>query len=330
MKNVDSELTTLLQLYKENRYGEKFYAYLKKTIEDYPEALTKLFYEAILQIGDLSNNPFSKEFGYGVNPLVNEIAQNTWGDIARIRINQMIGQKCKKSINDFILLTDLIDENLPFDDIYMASYNSSNFASFKNYVLRIASYQFRDEISKICTFVYQGLPLFKKNENEKNQFLKISETNFDYIYIFMSGYYQNLKAVGCYPKWICGFHFNNFQLDIHKQFFDGFDGDDESLRIRRKAFRNAIGEEDIFPASQETYKFIPHKMASHGNHETKLMRIQKEVLKRFYGDQFNLNDSDTWTHQQVVVEWLKSKYRLSDREAKSIDIVTRPDQARGK
>lgn len=185
MKDIGSELSALVQLFKNNGYDQTFYVNLKHLIEDYPEMLTRCFYEAILQIGDLSTNPFSAEFAFEENTCGNEVAQEIWGDIAKIRINQLNGKKNKVLENEFISLTDLIEDNLPFylEAIYMASYNSQDFHEFKNYIFTEDRHLFTDEIAKTCTTVYQGLPLFKKNKND--EYLQVTDTDPDFIYIFM-------------------------------------------------------------------------------------------------------------------------------------------------
>lgn len=144
----------------------------------------------------------------------------------------------------------------------------------------------------------------------------------------MNGCYENIKAIGRYPEWILGFYFKNSQLNTHKQFFDGFKGDDESLRIRRKAFRKFIGEDDVFNNKQDADKTTITNNLNY--YSTRLLKIQEKVIEHFYGKQFDINDPDTWTNQKVIVDWLRAEFKLSEREAQSIDIVTRPDQARRK
>lgn len=326
MKDIGSELSALVHLVKTNGYDHEFYVNLQKLLEDSPEILTRCFYEAILQIGDLSVNPFSAKFGFETNAFCNEVAQEIWGDIPKIRINQLNGVK-KDSENEFISLTDLIKENFPFysNQIYMASYNSQNFSRFIDYIHTTDCYHLRDEITKICTAVYQGLPLFKKTNDD---YLQVADTDPDFVYIFMNGYYENLKTISRYPKWILGFHFKNSQLEIHKHFFDGFNGSDEALKVRRTAFRKAIGEEDVFSSKPEPNKDTLTDIVD--SHSTKLLKIQKKVLDRFYGTQFDITNRDTWTNQSVIVDWLITEFNLSKREAEAIDLVTRPDAARGK
>ena len=185
---------------------------------------------------------------------------------------------------------------------------------------------FSNEITKICTIVYQGLPLFKKSEND--EYLQVNDTDPNFIYIFMNGYYKDIKEIGCYPKWFLGFYFKESQLETHKQFFDGFEGDDESLRVRRIAFRKSINEDEVFNNKQDSDKTTTADKLNH--HHTRLLKIQEKVIEHFYGNQFDIDDPDTWTNQKVIVNWLITNFKLSAREAQSIDIVTRPDQARRK
>tara|TARA_R110002073_G_scaffold300930_1_gene468297 strand:- start:533 stop:1024 length:492 start_codon:yes stop_codon:yes gene_type:complete len=161
-------------------------------------------------------------------------------------------------------------------------------------------------------------------------FSRVCTTDSDFIYIFMSGYYQNFKNIGCYPDWARRYYFSNKIFDTHRQFFDGFDGDDTSLQLRRAAFRKSIGEKDVSIKAHEENISLPNETFLNGVHGTKLMKIQKKVLNCFYGDQFDVNDRDTWTNQNVVVDWLTTEFKLSKREAEAIDMVTRPDLARGK
>ena len=85
---------------------------------------------------------------------------------------------------------------------------------------------------------------------------------------------------------------------------------------------------DVFICAYETNKSALNSVFGH--HDTKLMRIQKKIIERYYGYLFDINDRKTWTNQNVVVDWLIKEFGISDRESKAIDMITRPDIARGK
>jgi hypothetical protein len=134
------------------------------------------------------------------------------------------------------------------------------------------------------------------------------------------------------PIWTGKYYINNKQLAIFNDFYKReyvFD-DEQTVQLRRTAYRNAIGEKDIAFDTRNITQVMTDENIFRGCHETKLMSIQKEVLKNFYGDLFDINEPDSWTKQTVVVDWLRQEFSLSDREAKAIDMITRPDIARRK
>jgi len=190
--------------------------------------------------------------------------------------------------------------------------------------------------------VYRGLPFYEKNAHDG--FSIVHDTNHDYVYLFMNGFYTTSPAMernsgGKYkirflprypvPTWVMKYYLNNSQLVVFSEFFSEYVLDDEqTIQLRRTAFRKAIGVKDVFICAYETNKSALNSVFGH--HDTKLMRIQKKIIERFYGDLFDMNDRETWTNQNVVVDWLIKEFGLSDRESKAIDMITRPDIARGK
>lgn len=298
------------------------FSLMQKGIEKYPAEFAKYFFEALLQKGDLINNPFNSFF----NKKGIDGEQRLYGDLAQIVINKI--EDYRREESEYTPLTQVIEDEFYFDksDIRLSSSRTKSLREFKLDLISKLEENFGVAVLFVHIYVYQGVPLYIKND--LNEFTEVSESDPRFVYIFMNGHYQSLSSRGDYPEWVREFFFRNEHLEFHKHFFSGFEGDDETLKIRRKAFREAICRKDICICTYETDKSASNVVFDH--HDTKLMRIQKEVLNRFYGELFDINDSDTWTTQNVVVEWLIAEFGLSKREAEAIDMVTRPDQARGK
>ena len=153
----------------------------------------------------------------------------------------------------------------------------------------------------------------------------------------MKGYYYERELVTDFPFWSLKYYFKEEHIQLHKRFFKGY-VNYEILPMVRVAFRKEINEEKIsFDSSnfgvQDKYHCsisVNDEVINENFHFTKLMKIQKKVIERFYGEQFDINDSDTWTKQIIIVDWLKKEFGLSNREAQAIDMITRPESARGK
>jgi len=193
-------------------------------------------------------------------------------------------------------------------------------------------------IKWICTMVYRGLPLYRIEGS--NKFVEISHEELDFTYIFMNGFYDTSPFktkyfIKCwqFPAWTKKLYLKIEHVELLKQSYKNannheYHDDDKTIQLRRSAYRKAIGAKEVLYGDQTTDNVALNNFPA--GYDTKLMGIQRKVLDRYYGDQFDIDDQDTWTSQNEVVRWIRKEYTLSDREAKAIDILTRPDQARGK
>ena len=74
----------------------------------------------------------------------------------------------------------------------------------------------------------------------------------------------------------------------------------------------------FFPdAPKET---VHHKQ----NYQTRLMKIMDIAIARYYGDNFDPENRDTYPKQDHVIEWLMSEFSLTRRKAESIEIIITP------
>jgi hypothetical protein len=60
-------------------------------------------------------------------------------------------------------------------------------------------------------------------------------------------------------------------------------------------------------------------------YQTELMLIMYDTIERYYGNNYDLNDSDTAPKQTDVIGWIMEKYSISEAKAKAVDKMTRPD-----
>lgn len=195
---------------------------------------------------------------------------------------------------------------------------------------------FGNSIGHVSYNVYRGLPLYKKNQLDK--FVAITESDYDFIYIFMKGHYRCIlgyteEGRSSFPGWVEKYYVKNDHIVKFDEYFDERNyvhDDDRTIQLKRTDFRKFIGEKDVSINTDEINESLPNETFFHGDHDTKLMRIQKEVLNRYYGNQFDVTDRGTWSKQSDVVAWVRQEYNLTEREAMAVDMVTRPDQARGK
>ncbi|SDZ02997.1 hypothetical protein [Nitrosomonas sp. Nm33] len=290
-ENQESTKEQLLDILRNHKLSSnEFFACVREWAELSPIELTKSFLEEILQEGDLSKNPFKSKLR---NPLLG--LGNDYEDLAKIFINKINGYK--SGINEYIPLIQVMENHIFYEEIDIRNIvtraEDINFFKFGlfNYLKDSLLYS----VFFIYDFVFKGVPLYKKNDLD--EFIKVPDSDNQFIYFFMSGYYQEQKSSGRYLEWAKEYFFKNSHLEIHKHFFeanfDEYQGTNyETIKLRRSAFRKHIGEKDVFFGAQENKSAID-KTISHGYHETKLMRIQKEVLERYYGNQFDIADRNT-------------------------------------
>ncbi|MGF6481985.1 hypothetical protein [Paraburkholderia sp. JPY419] len=66
-------------------------------------------------------------------------------------------------------------------------------------------------------------------------------------------------------------------------------------------------------------------------HDTRLLQAVRTVQDRFWGDNWNEDDRDTWPRQDNIVQWLMASANLSSkREAEAVDLVAAPAKRRNK
>lgn len=59
-------------------------------------------------------------------------------------------------------------------------------------------------------------------------------------------------------------------------------------------------------------------------YQTSLMSIMDKAIERYYGDNFEFGNKDSYPKQDNVIEWLITEFRLSKRQAEAIEIIISP------
>lgn len=362
MRHVDELKLRELQARLAEIDENEFYCYrlssstisssLKKCIEEYPIELMFLICRSIGFKESVTENRF------------NIITQNKngsynfrfyeWRNLSQIIVDHIFSDKDE---NEYVSLSDYIKKWIDLNEDYILDaktkseknkYKPDNFREFLGCFFERIEEEVKKFLFHFCWSIYRGLPLYEKIATGK--FSIVDDSNHDFVYLFMNGFYNtcpiNKRFYGrklvssiatryesfCIPEWTNKYYVNNKQLVIFNEFYreDYVFDDEQTVQLRRTAYRNAIGEKDIAFDAQNVNRLMTDENIFRGCNETKLMSIQKEVLKKFYGDLFDINEPDSWTKQTVVVDWLRQEFSLSDREAKAIDMITRPDIARGK
>ncbi|WP_152495109.1 hypothetical protein [Paraburkholderia kururiensis] len=295
----------------------------KKFIDEKPKEFIQLFCEATLGIADESN-PFRPLEAPSENSPLKAFAidRSYFHGLAKILLDKVTDKEAVRSASGYTPFIDIVFENFSFskfidsDEILKhPDILGMQVALFENFSEPLAC-----AIDLTCLVVFEGVPLYRLNEDG----VSFGRIGFDeplYNYICKRGEYFESARIVHLPEWVHGIYFRDGDLELHQAFFAGAPQLLDSERnLRRIALQNALGlNNDVSSKPSEP---VVRK------HQTTLLRAAQAVIDRYYGSQFDENDRSTITPQKAVVAWLQDAYGLSEREAESVDIVTRPDSAR--
>jgi hypothetical protein len=145
----------------------------------------------------------------------------------------------------------------------------------------------------------------------------------NWVYLRCSGRQGGFPECTEPPSWFESYFISRRDLEVHSWLFTHNDSlSDAEVAHRRDALSKQLD--------------LPLPGAPSGNAQnssgrtTSLMGFIQTVQQRWYGENFDPLERDTFPKQVDVVDWLVKVHNLSKRQAEAIDIVTRPDQARRK
>ncbi|MFM0732348.1 hypothetical protein PQQ52_17825 [Paraburkholderia sediminicola] len=300
---------------------------LRAYINEKPVEFVKFVCESVLGIPGNGGNPFMARRENDRSETEQSIFSNSrkyHGSFAQLMLDKIRDDDGDKSDSDSEYISFFeITRNwfhgtfkwLKSDDLGdMLDILSIQYAVFERYSGELGS-----AIDTAAYLVYEGVPLYRMAAD--GNMTRLSFDDHLYIYVFKKGEYWDTGKVTSFPEWVNGLYMKRSDLDVHDAYFSG-SGDltDEARAMRREAMWQKLGLGNERKPKSEAPQRREHK--------TKLLDAARAVIDRYYGAQYNENDSLTITSQKVVIEWLQATYGMSEREAQSIDIVTRPDSAR--
>jgi len=175
----------------------------------------------------------------------------------------------------------------------------------------------------IAEYVYRGVPIYRLSP--EGQFIPVESSNEHYSFLNVLGQDSVDLSIYKLDEWVNRYYFKAEHLNKNDIFFASDSISEEDHVALRFAFRRSLGMPEDFRDNH-----IPNSESASSRGHSRLLDIVSKVLSRYYGDQFNADDPDTWTKQDAVIAWLKDTYQLSTRQAEAVDIVTRPDKARNR
>ena len=269
----------------------------------------------------------------GENPLLHKKAGKVepvadyCADIARVLLSKLTGdsQSEKPAYDGYVSVSEWITSRIKEPRrVYSVSFDRALKHARSDFLV----FDFFDKQEELfgevaqwaLELVYHGVPLYTP-EVKGIDLQVLPYSHEDYVYLAKKGEYCDSTPLYKFPFWAKAYYFNRAHLDAHAVFFSAvtFDLSKEAIAALRAAFRKYIRIEAEASTVEGSWLRTDH---------SSLLQLVNKVLERYYGSTYVRTDPNTWTTQSVIVEWLKTTFGVSDRQANAIDIVTRPDQQR--
>jgi hypothetical protein len=182
--------------------------------------------------------------------------------------------------------------------------------------LSSAQFEFTVAIWRVAELAYHGVPLIDIRQGARRLVMEPDEL---YVYLVKKGELNDTGSEAYdFPAWLEDLAVDTSHLEAHRLIFSASDElSHEQVLARRIALRRMLS---LPVGNQNSDESLPVR--------SKLLRCAQLVLERYYGSNFDLDDSGTWTKQRDIVDWLQKSQGLSEREAMAVDIVVRPDVLR--
>ena len=121
-----------------------------------------------------------------------------------------------------------------------------------------------------------------------------------------------------FAELFCDETFNKYTID--RPAFDELDIPSyHHYQIDQQVIRNWFVLNEIKPA----YFFPDQENEQHqeAKYKTTLMGVMQKAIARYYGENFDVNDSDSYPKQVTIIDWLRTEFSLSKRQAEAIEII---------
>ncbi|WP_156965829.1 hypothetical protein [Paraburkholderia bannensis] len=293
---------------------------LVKFIDEDPIRFVRLVCEGILGIDHGDSNPFLVK-NPGSSDRLNNFVLNTkkiHGGFAQIILSVIHADSTESFFTeDFIPFFDLIAGQFSASFKFLQGEEFSectDLMTVMHTLLEKYSGDLGFAIDTAAYKIFEGVPIYRKHGND---FQMLEFDDRLYVYIFKKGEFWETGRIDSVPDWVEGLYVKKADLDAHDAYFSG-SGEltPDGLVLRRQALWSTLGIKD--------QRQIQTSESAQKVHNTRILDAVQAVIARYYGSQFNEADRSTYTTQDVVIEWLKSNFGLSQRQAEAVDIVTRP------
>jgi hypothetical protein len=198
----------------------------------------------------------------------------------------------------------------PFSDGYGLTVVSECMENAKNQLWHV-SFDLLYEVLK-------GVPVYELTDLETDNWTLLPDDHELPNYLRMKCRNdESIDLIGAHPKWLAKFGFRVTDLQASESFFSKIhENSYEELEPFSAMFRVKLGYQEKITLKQHVYE-----------QDTKLLSFVRLVQNRYYGVNFELKDSSTWTPSDSITTWLQGQ-GLSQREASAVDLVARPDLLR--
>ncbi|TDP74134.1 hypothetical protein DES47_101186 [Roseateles toxinivorans] len=178
---------------------------------------------------------------------------------------------------------------------------------------------FSEALWRAAELVYHGVPLVRFTADGPQTVIEPDEL---YVFLSKKGELQDVSSsFTSLPEWTKGLAFELSHLEAHNLMFAAAD---QLTHVQVLARRSALRRMLALP--------VPAANGIDGltlPTHSKLLLLMRQIVDRYYGPNFQIDEVDSWPRQKDVVDWLKAQ-GLSEREAMAIDIVSRPDRLRSR
>jgi hypothetical protein len=169
-------------------------------------------------------------------------------------------------------------------------------------------------LTVISEKIWHGVPLYVRDPAGGFRLVDVNDENW--VYLRMCGKHGGMADCTEPPSWFDSYFLSRKDLAVHSWLFNYNETPTDAELAER---RQALSKQLDLPKSSVRGTEKP---------ATSMLGFVETVQRRWYGQNFDPNERDTYPKQTDVVAWLMSEHGLSRRQAEAIDIVTRPDQAR--
>lgn len=289
---------------------------LRKLGDEKPEQLFRVICESVVNHENLLLNERSP-FGSYVD---GQEIKSRWHDLAAACLRKLDKDKPKIIDSTYMPLAEFVFKEFSIHPCFPDSHlQNCDGEVLLDETFGEPAFEYAVALWRVAELAYHGVPLVRLTDDAPELLLEPDEL---YVFLKKKGELNDIGDLekGGLPKWIEGLAIDIRHLEAHQLIFGG------SIELERTqvlARRSALRKMLALPEG-----VVPEPGAAQLPTQSKLQSLLKPTIDRYYGDNFDINDNETWPSQKDVVAWLEG-LGLSHREAVSIDLVTRPDRLRG-